>query len=292
MKGLPTASTGHVRCSSNMSRPDGSAGRRAAGFTIITENSRFRPADQQNLGPRTRMSGTGFRDRLPGQLPGSRTQRRLSAAELLSTVLVVLAGRDQGGISRSRQHHRPLRRPRAQPLFGNAIAECSLVEGIRASCTASGIYAVQRLSARPLHLPVLRRSLSLARSDLRSSRPAVARRADDLDQCRHRLRHLQFAEGQPAAARERDVSPAPPGPADDLYAAGERARLSAQLSARELARLSLLGYRARPVLIGRATGAGADGGTRTRTPWREADFKSGHACFRSFPQGRALLLTH
>src|SRR4029077_14135820 len=80
-------------------------------------------------GPRARMSGTGARDCQPGQLPGSGAQRRLSAAELFPAVPVVLAGRDQGGVSRSRQHHRPLRRPRAQPLVGNGAAEGRLVEG-------------------------------------------------------------------------------------------------------------------------------------------------------------------
>src|SRR5205814_5368215 len=52
---------------------------------------------------------------------------------------------------------------------------------------------------------------------------------------------------------ERDVSEAAPGAADDLYAAGERPRLPAQLPARELARLSLLGYRTRPGVITRST---------------------------------------
>src|SRR6516162_8334197 len=207
------------------------------------------------------MSGTVLRDRLPGQLPGSRAQRRLSAIELLSAVPVVLAGRDQGGLSRSRQYHRPLRRPRAQPLFGDAIAERRLVERIRAGSAASGIHPVQRLSARPLYVPVLRRALSLARADLRPPRPAIARWAHDLDQRCHSVRDLQFVEGQPAAARERDVPAPPTGPADHLPAAAKRPRVPAQLSARELARLSLLGYRARPVLSRRTTGVGADGGT-------------------------------
>src|SRR6516162_155822 len=229
------------------------------------------------------MSGTVFGDGLPGQLPGAGAQRRFSAVELLSAVPVVLAGRDQGGLSRSRQYHRPLRRPRAQPLFGDAIAERRLVERIRAGSAASGIHPVQRLSARPLYVPVLRRALSLARADLRPPRPAIARWAHDLDQRCHSVRDLQFVEGQPAAARERDVPAPPPGPADHLPAAAKRPRVPAQLSARELARLSLLGYRARPVLSRRTTGVGADGGTRTRTPSREADFKSAASTFSPRP---------
>ena len=47
---------------------------------------------------------------------------------------------------------------------------------------------------------------------------------------------------------ERALPAAAPGPADHFYAAGQRPRLPAQLSARELARLPLLGYRARPVV--------------------------------------------
>src|SRR4029077_7271756 len=86
------------------------------------------------------------------------------------------------------------------------------------------------------------------RTDLRPCRAALARRHHDMGQCRHRLRWLQFVERQPAAAAKRALSASSPGPADDLYAAAERPRLPAQLPARKLAGLSLLGYRARPEL--------------------------------------------
>ena len=56
-----------------------------------------------------------------------------------------------------------------------------------------------------LRLPVLRRALSGARPDLRPCRPAQPRRPHHLGERRHRLRRLQSAQGQPPAARMRDV---------------------------------------------------------------------------------------
>src|SRR5262249_28321093 len=106
--------------------------------------------------------------------------------------------------------------------------------------------AFTRFNLFPLHPPVLQPAASVARFDLRPCGATLARRPDGMGQRRHRLRQLQPPEGQPAAAAERNVSAAAPGAADHLHAAGKRARLPAQLPARELARLSLLGYRARP----------------------------------------------
>ena len=54
------------------------------------------------------------------------------------------------------------------------------------------------------------RTASVARSDLRPCRPALARRQDRMDQRRHRLRQLQPVEGQPAAAAKRHVPAAEP----------------------------------------------------------------------------------
>ncbi len=64
-----------------------------------------------------------------------------------------------------------------------------------------------------------------------------------------RLQPVQSAEGQPAVARERHA-PAPLSVGtDDAGAAGERPCLPARLPARELARLPVLGQRARAVLV-------------------------------------------
>src|SRR5258707_14871568 len=49
-------------------------------------------------------------------LARTRAQRRFSPAQLLSLVAVVVAGRHQGGFSRSREHRRPVRQ-------GGAFAE-------------------------------------------------------------------------------------------------------------------------------------------------------------------------
>src|SRR5207244_8716922 len=101
-----------------------------------------------------------------------------------------------------------------------------------------------RLPARPLLLPVLRRPLPGTGADLRPCRAALARRPHHLDQRRHRLPGLQPAEGQPPAARIAHAPEAPARAALDPPAAGEWPPVPAQLPARELARLSLLGQRA------------------------------------------------
>jgi len=60
---------------------------------------------------------------------------------------VVLQDANQGGVSRSRQHNRPLRRPRAQPFFEMQLPS---VVSLKEYVPARGIrhYPVQRLSAR------------------------------------------------------------------------------------------------------------------------------------------------
>src|SRR5579862_9113103 len=57
------------------------------------------------------------------RLAGSGLECRFSAAELLPAVIVVVAGRDQGGVSRTGQHRRQLRSRRAQPELRNEAAE-------------------------------------------------------------------------------------------------------------------------------------------------------------------------
>ena len=83
-----------------------------------------------------------------------------------------------------------------------------------------------------------------ARPDLRPRDPAQPRRAHDVGERRHRLRRVQPAQGQQAAARVPHAPAHAPRAALDLGAAGERPRLPAELPARELARLPLLGQRA------------------------------------------------
>ena len=63
------------------------------------------------------------------------------------------------------------------------------------------LHPVQRVPARRLRLPVLRRPLPDPRPDLRPRHPPQPRRPDHLGERRHRLRPLQPAQGQQAAAR-------------------------------------------------------------------------------------------
>src|SRR5947199_4987731 len=77
-------------------------------------------------------SGALFeRTRLAGRLAGTGIECGLPAAELLSVVAVVVAGRDQGGVSRPRQYRRALRSRGAQPLFRDPAAERGVAEILR-----------------------------------------------------------------------------------------------------------------------------------------------------------------
>src|SRR6185437_1446294 len=69
-----------------------------------------------------------------------------------------------------------------------------------------------------------------------------------MGQRHHRLRALQSLERRQAAPRSEDVSGAEALPAHGVRASPQRAAVPAKLSARELARLPLLGYRARAVI--------------------------------------------
>src|SRR3984893_3120891 len=100
-----------------MSRPAGSAARRAAAFTITMEQrqprrgepntwlqilpeilpwggrSVIKPSQSRAIPARERvLAGRVFRDGKSGQLPGFGAERRFSAAELFSAVTVVMAG--------------------------------------------------------------------------------------------------------------------------------------------------------------------------------------------------------
>src|SRR5882672_12848244 len=63
------------------------------------------------------------RTRLARRLAGTGAERGFPAAELLPAVSLVVAGRDQGGVSRSRQYCRTLRSRRAQPELRDPAAE-------------------------------------------------------------------------------------------------------------------------------------------------------------------------
>src|SRR3981189_3299353 len=87
-------------------------------------------------------------------LAGTGAERGLPAAQLLPTVALVVAGRDQGGVSRPRQHRRALRPRGAQPVLRNPAAERGVAEVVRQADHASRLHPVQRLPARPVLVPV------------------------------------------------------------------------------------------------------------------------------------------
>src|SRR5208282_3870319 len=86
-------------------------------------------------------------------------------------------------------------------------------------------------------------------SDVRSPAAAFARRPHHLDQRRRRLLAVQSQEGQPDVGRIEDVAVAKTVPADGAAPAPQRPAVPAQLPARELAGLSLLGHRTRPISV-------------------------------------------
>src|SRR5436305_10115699 len=96
------------------------------------------------------------RARFAGRLAGTGAECGLPAAELLSAVSLVVAGRDQGGVPRPRQYRRALRPRGAQPLVRDPAAERGVAEILRAPLDASRLHPLQRVPARPLRLPVLR----------------------------------------------------------------------------------------------------------------------------------------
>src|SRR3990172_8749395 len=202
-------------------------------------------------GPRPRRrecAGTASRADIARELPRPGAQRRFPAAELFSAVVVAVAGDGEGGVHGAGEHRFGIRPDRAQPERRDEAAQRHLAQGIRAADAPAGVHALQRVSARPLLLPVLRPGLPDARADLRPYRAALPGRADDLEQRRDRLPDLQPAQGQPPAAGGEDAPAPAPGAADHPPAPGERARLPAAPSAPQLARLPVLGQRARPEL--------------------------------------------
>src|SRR5947209_1322298 len=78
---------------------------------------------------------------------------------------------------------------------------------------------------------------------------ALARRPYHLGQRGRRLLRLQSQEGQPDAAGIRHVAGADAVPAERAPFAQERPAVSAELSARKLAGLSLLGFGTRAIAL-------------------------------------------
>ncbi len=97
------------------------------------------------------------------------------------------------------------------PSFEMKLPSVVSLKTYRKTLDASRLHAVQRLPARPLRLPILRRA---RRPDLRSSAAALARRTHDLGQRRRRLLAVQSAQGQSDAGRMQNVAVAAAVPAD------------------------------------------------------------------------------
>src|SRR4051812_37930694 len=98
------------------------------------------------------------RTRLARRLAGTGAECGFPAAELLPAVSLVVAGRDQGGIPRPRQYRRALRPRGTQPELRDPAPERGVAEILRQADHPPRLHPVQRLPARPLHLPVLPRA--------------------------------------------------------------------------------------------------------------------------------------
>src|SRR3979490_253709 len=81
---------------------------------------------------------------LARRLAGTGAECGLPAAQLLSAIAVVVAGRDQGGVSRPRQHRRALRPRGAQPLVRDPVAERGVAEILRQALHTSRLHPVPR----------------------------------------------------------------------------------------------------------------------------------------------------
>src|SRR6187200_1929664 len=88
-------------------------------------------------------------------LAGTGAERGFPAAELLPAVALVLAGRDQGGVPRPRQHRRALRQGGEKSELRDPAAERRFPEIIRQAEHPPRLHPLQRLPPRPLLLPVL-----------------------------------------------------------------------------------------------------------------------------------------
>ncbi len=184
------------------------------------------------------------RARIGQWFSGTCAQRGFQAAELLPLVAMVLAGPRSRQFSSKRvnivaNYDQAVREAQAHELKLPSVV--SLKTFVKPS-THPAFRGSTCSCATASPAPILRRPRG---PDLRS--PAATRSRGELllvDQHRHRLLALQFAQGQSDAARGQDVALADAVPAFGPAPASQRAIVSAELSARKLARLSLLGYRA------------------------------------------------
>src|SRR2546423_13828490 len=86
-------------------------------------------------------------------LAGTGAECRFSAAQLLSAVAVVVAGRDQGGAPRPRQHPGALRPPGQQPPLCGPASERAVAANLRQAPPASPVPPIQRVPAPPRRPP-------------------------------------------------------------------------------------------------------------------------------------------
>src|SRR3546814_99595 len=100
---------------------------------------------------------------------------------------------------------------------------------------------VQPVPARPVPVPVLRQRQP---PDLRPCHSAPSGRTNDVGKHRQRLRAVQHEEGRAHAPAGAYAPSGKTDPADQLAIAAARPPVPAQLPARNLARLALLGHRA------------------------------------------------
>src|SRR5260221_14333985 len=84
---------------------------------------------------------------LARRLAGTGAECGLPAAQLLSAVSLVVAGRDQGGFPRPRQYRRAPRPRGAPPLLLDSAAERGVAEILRQADHASPFHPVQRVPA-------------------------------------------------------------------------------------------------------------------------------------------------
>ena len=156
-------------------------------------------------------------------------------------VALVLAGRDQGGVPRPRQHRRRIRAlgllavllheaaERRQPEeLCEAVAQSRPSRGSTCSCaiaSSASIAARRKTSPSTTSCRATAAARRPGRTSWRRARPAISGRAA-------------------AAGAGQDVAAAEAVPADGARPAQQRPAVSAQLSARKLDGLSLLGCRA------------------------------------------------
>jgi hypothetical protein len=176
---------------------------------------------------------------LAGSMSGACPQRRLPAPELLSLVTVELAGHAEGCVPGSRQHCLRIRNRGAQPDGGVPPALGCLAQDLCAALAPSGFHAVQRVPARQVRLPVLRRQ---GRTNVRPCDSPLQGRSHVMGKCRRGVLLLQPHQGRQDARGRQDVPAAEALRADRERPAPQWQAVSAELPAQQLDGLSVLGY--------------------------------------------------